>query len=242
MKSLYRIAWLTSVLTCLAPLTAAWGQAPRGPLPPETDMSHNGWYAEMPPALAEAKRTGNDMIIDYPPAALSPIQNVRAFLQSGYNGGDWAGNGITSASAAVDHSHAIGYGENSVLNLVTFGGVSVDSSALLLKYTFAGDSNLDGQVDVVDLGALASNWQSSGAWTCGDFDYNGAVDVNDLGLLASNWQAGVGSPLSPASLVEALTILGLPAVSVPEPGTMSLLMWSALLCHRSKVARAGRNS
>lgn len=65
MKSLYHTAWLTSVLACLAPLTAAWGQAPRAALPPETDMSHNGWYAEMPPALAEAKRTGKDMIIDF---------------------------------------------------------------------------------------------------------------------------------------------------------------------------------
>jgi len=65
MKSLYRAAWLTSVFGCLAPLTAAWGQTPRAPLPPETDMSHNGWYAEMPPALAEAKRTGKDMIIDF---------------------------------------------------------------------------------------------------------------------------------------------------------------------------------
>ena len=65
MKSLDRTAWLTSVLACLTPLTAAWGQAPRASLPPETDMSHNGWYAEMPPALAEAKRTGKDMIIDF---------------------------------------------------------------------------------------------------------------------------------------------------------------------------------
>jgi hypothetical protein len=65
MKSLYRTAWLTSVLTCLTPLTVSWAQAPRAPLPPETDMSHNGWYAEMPPALAEAKRTGKDMIIDF---------------------------------------------------------------------------------------------------------------------------------------------------------------------------------
>jgi protein disulfide-isomerase len=65
MKSLYHTAWLASVLACLTPLTAAWGQAPRAALPPETDMSHDGWYAEMPPALAEAKRTGKDMIIDF---------------------------------------------------------------------------------------------------------------------------------------------------------------------------------
>jgi thiol-disulfide isomerase/thioredoxin len=65
LRTLYRATWLTGVFACLAPLTAAWGQAPRAPLPPETDLSHDGWYAEMPPALAEAKRTGKDMLIDF---------------------------------------------------------------------------------------------------------------------------------------------------------------------------------
>ena len=44
----------------------AWAQpAAKPPLPPETDFSHDGWYAEMPPALAEAKRTGLDLLIDF---------------------------------------------------------------------------------------------------------------------------------------------------------------------------------
>lgn len=35
------------------------------PPKPETDFSHDGWYAEFPPALAEAKRLGRDMLIDF---------------------------------------------------------------------------------------------------------------------------------------------------------------------------------
>lgn len=43
--------------------TMAWAQ--KAPLPPETDLSHDGWFAEMPPALAQAKKTGLDMLIDF---------------------------------------------------------------------------------------------------------------------------------------------------------------------------------
>jgi len=53
------------VLTKVGPSVTLACSVGGAPLPPETDMSHNGWYAEMPPALAEAKRTGNDMIIDF---------------------------------------------------------------------------------------------------------------------------------------------------------------------------------
>jgi thiol-disulfide isomerase/thioredoxin len=46
--------------------TAGLAQAPaKALLPPETDMSHDGWYAEFPPALAQARKTGMDMLIDF---------------------------------------------------------------------------------------------------------------------------------------------------------------------------------
>jgi hypothetical protein len=104
-----------------------------------------------------------------------------------------------------------------------------------LKYTFGGDANLDGQVDVTDLGALATNWQQSGVWTAGDFNYDGLVDVSDLGILATNWQAGVAGAGSSQSLAEALASVGLGGTSVPEPAGVALV---ALLC--GPVLRAGR--
>jgi hypothetical protein len=52
-----------------------------------------------------------------------------------------------------------------------------------------GDANHDGNVDVADLGILASNWQQSPrTFSQGDFNEDGTVDVADLGILASNWQ------------------------------------------------------
>jgi hypothetical protein len=126
-----------------------------------------------------------------------------------------------------------------VLGKTSFGGQTVDTDSLLIKFTYFGDSDLDGDVDVADLGNLASSWQTANVWSAGDFDYNGSVDVNDLGLLASNWQAGVGNPLKPTAgpwaLADALASLGLPSVSVPEPvGVFGAGMLGILLLRRRR--------
>jgi hypothetical protein len=59
-----------------------------------------------------------------------------------------------------------------------------------------GDADHDGDVDVIDLGILATNWQQTPrTFAQGDFDHNGTVDVNDLGILASHWQQSPGALL-----------------------------------------------
>src|SRR4029079_5888153 len=63
-----------------------------------------------------------------------------------------------------------------------------------------GDADHDRDVDVNDLGILASNWQQSPrTFSQGDFDYTGTVDVNDLGILASQWQQQLAPPSAPAT-------------------------------------------
>lgn len=54
-----------------------------------------------------------------------------------------------------------------------------------------GDFNLDGVVDISDLGILASNYgKTSGmTWADGDANEDGAVDVCDLGVLAIYFNA-----------------------------------------------------
>ena len=97
------------------------------------------------------------------------------------------------------------------------------NSNFTVKATYKGDTNLDGQVDVTDLGALATNWQTASNWVGGDFNYDGFVDVTDLGILATNWQAGVGNPLGAGSFQDALASVGLGGVTVPEPATIGVL-------------------
>ncbi len=94
--------------------------------------------------------------------------------------------------------------------MVSFDNVelNVDLNDLL-----PGDADCDGDVDVTDLGILATNYGVTGpiaaVWGDGDFDQNGLVNVSDLGALATNY--GTTAP-----------------TAVPEPSTLSLLLLGSL--------------
>jgi hypothetical protein len=160
-------------------------------------------------AGASLDLTNNSAVIDY--AFTAPLGAVRDMLHDG-----------RLFSSSADANHRIGYADNDQIARTIFGGLQVDATSVLIKYTYAGDANLDGQVDVTDLGALASNWQTSNVWTGGDFNYDGFVDVTDLGALATNWQAGVGSPLAPSRLDDAMQAVGLSPIGIPEPSALAL--------------------
>jgi arabinogalactan endo-1,4-beta-galactosidase len=165
--------------------------------------------------------TNNSLSIDHGGSPLTLLQDVRAHLASGRISSN-------EASSAM----RLGYAE--------------DLSMVQIKFTFAGDADLDGDVDVADLGRLASGWQTSGVWNVGDFDYSGFIDVADLGMLASNWQAGVSASPTPVAgdrgaLAEAIASLGLPGATVPEPASALLALGlGMLLSPRSRAARESR--
>jgi hypothetical protein len=129
----------------------------------------------------------------------------------------------SSAAAALSSGFqrtALGYAEASDAlgpSGGAFDGVTVDGSAVLVRYTFYGDTNLDGHVDIADLGNFATHWQTSGEWIEGDFDYNGFIDIMDLGALATNWQAGVSITSGSRPFAEALASVGMRGSSLPEP-------------------------
>jgi hypothetical protein len=125
---------------------------------------------------------------------------VRSAVALAFNQGNWNGPGITSSVAAADPDGftAVGHATAANLNRTSFAGASgLSTSDVLVKFTYAGDANLDGQVDIGDLGLLSGAWQqpSGKVWFDGDFTYDGAVDIGDLGLLAGNWQKGLGNPI-----------------------------------------------
>ncbi|HEY7087900.1 MAG TPA: autotransporter-associated beta strand repeat-containing protein, partial [Tepidisphaeraceae bacterium] len=163
--------------------------------------------------------TSNSMVIDYDAPVGSLVSDVRNHLLN---------NRIISSTHSTNTT--LGYADNAALGLSSFAGVAVDTTSLLIDYTFVGDTNLDGVVDVNDLANLASHWQRSADWTGGDLNYDGFVDATDLGMLALNWQAGSGG--GGASLGAALSLLGLPPVSVPEPANATLLALTVLRLRR----------
>src|SRR5699024_2221994 len=87
------------------------------------------------------------LIVDYTGGAgASPINTIADQIKSGYANGTWAGNGIASSQANAA-KFGLGYAEASAVlgpNGGTFGGQPVDGSAVLVRYTLAGDANLDG--------------------------------------------------------------------------------------------------
>jgi fibronectin-binding autotransporter adhesin len=166
--------------------------------------------------------TDNSMVIRN-----STVPAVQAELAKSFNSGHWNGNGgITSSSAAASTETSIGYASNASLNLTEFKGVTgLTASDVLVKYTYAGDANLDGKVDIGDLGLLAGAWQQSGkVWFDGDFSYDGTVNIGDLGLLAGNWQKGVGSGTLAMTFEQAMAqFSAFDGVVVPEPTSLALL-------------------
>lgn len=72
-----------------------------------------------------------------------------------------------------------------------------------------GDANLDGTVDVLDLGIVSTNWQLTGmTWAQGDFNGDGVVDVLDLGIVSTYWQQ---SSVAPGGEEDSLTTATIPS-------------------------------
>jgi hypothetical protein len=96
-----------------------------------------------------------------------------------------------------------------------FYGQDPALDAALVTAAVPGDTNLDGKVDVTDLGNIASSYDSIGGirWSAGDFNYSGRVDVTDLGDFASTY--GMSSGPSASAAVAATT-----SISAARPMAM----------------------
>jgi fibronectin-binding autotransporter adhesin len=160
----------------------------------------------------------------------SSVAAVGASVKTGYAGGAWTGPGINSSTAAGGTTTGIGFADNAVLALTSFKGVSVGPTDVLVKYTYYGDADLDGDVDGNDVGRWATNFTGSGGstaktWVEGDWDYDGDVDGNDVGRWAVNFTGSGGGTLNiPSAQPEAVAMLqAMGFTVVPEPTGLVLL-------------------
>ena len=168
------------------------------------------------------------MIVDY--SGASPILSLRQLLVTGYAAGHWNGAGINSSSAAIVgadsanlHKTAIGFAEASAVNIGTFAGQGVDTTSVLLRYTFSGDANLDGTVDSADFTLMSQHFNSATQlWSQGDFNYDGVVNALDFNAIAGNF--GQTFPPTVAALV-------------PEPIAVVTILSFALLTRRRQRAK-----
>ena len=146
--------------------------------------------------------TDNDLILDYSgatpigTAAVGVYSGFSSLIQRGHNGGSWNGTGgiITSMPDAADGLTTVAIAEASeVLGISPgengeFNGFTVDGTTLLIKYTYAGDANLDGVISgddysVVDFNAGVPN---ASGYLNGDFNYDGMISGDDYSLIDFN--------------------------------------------------------
>lgn len=118
----------------------------------------------------------------------------------------WQGNGITSSNAAADAKGTTGLAVirnmNSTGGIIysTLDGESVDLNSVLVKYTYNGDSDLNGKIDANDYFQVDNGFiKASTGYVNGDLDYNGIVDADDYFLIdrAFTSQSGILASVQP---------------------------------------------
>ena len=99
-----------------------------------------------------------------------------------------------------------------------------------MKYTYDGDANLDGKINVDDYGHIDSSVVVPGVsgWFNGDFNYDGKINVDDYGIIDFN--VGIqGSPISGASTALSSTNISMPAIQWDDFGHREDTQAGALL-------------
>ncbi|MBC8107948.1 MAG: hypothetical protein H7Z14_15270 [Anaerolineae bacterium] len=144
----------------------------------------------------------NDLIVDYTGA--SQLASIQSLINSARAGGGWTGPGITSSAAKNTNPRntTLGVMEASEFKSIygpsaLFAGEAIDSTAVLVKYTYYGDVDFNGVVDFDDYARVDAGFNNNRTgWLNGDVDGNGIVDFDDYSLIdqAFNTQ---GSALRP---------------------------------------------
>jgi hypothetical protein len=148
----------------------------------------------------------NDLVIQGTPANRDAmLASINGLLRTGRNGGTWDGAGINSSTAAANANHTTGLA--AILNdtgngtpvRTTVGSEAVNANSILIKYTFNGDANEDGQLNADDYAQIDAGFATHATgYFNGDFNFSGgAPNSDDYFLLDKNF-ADVTAPLPPA--------------------------------------------
>jgi fibronectin-binding autotransporter adhesin len=188
--------------------------------------------------------TNNAMIVHS-----GSIGTVFNQIAQGYNGGAWNGTGgIISSAAASDTTHltALGVmvndqgGANSGSPIYnSFEGMPTVDGDVLVKYTYYGDTNLDGVVDGSDYSridaAFLADQTSPGSvtgWANGDFNYDGVINGSDYTLIDNAFNSQ-GTQISTEIATATAQIAGQsvasgPSSAVPEPASLGMMSLFAI--------------
>jgi autotransporter-associated beta strand protein len=116
------------------------------------------------------------------------------------------------------------------------GSLDLGGGQVEVRDTLVGDCNLDGKVDIMDVGLMGASFGATTGvvWSQGDFGYDGAQDLGDIGAMASNFGLSLATfnPIATPSASIA------PVAGVPEPATIAVpIMVLAAVSRRCRQLR-----
>jgi hypothetical protein len=145
---------------------------------------------------------------------------IVGYVTSGFNAGSLDGFGINSSTAAGEFGlTAIGVIDNAYVAAADFGPFTgLNQTETLARYTYAGDTNLDGVIDGADFSNIDNGFAFAMTdWFNGDLNYDGVIDGADFSTIDNNF-AFQGPPLfAPGGGGKASGV-------VPEPGATGLIL------------------
>jgi hypothetical protein len=125
----------------------------------------------------------------------SAYTGVAGLIAAGRNGGDWAGSGIITSVAGANDYTTLGLATAAdVLGIAdtatgTWAGKTVTGTDTLVRYTYGGDANLDGMINIDDYSNIDSSVAVDGAikgYFNGDFNFDGSVNIDDYSFIDGN--------------------------------------------------------
>jgi hypothetical protein len=152
----------------------------------------------------------NDLVVN-DPVSFTAIQNL---VLSGFG----ATTGITSSTS--DGSQILALFDNALVGAIDWNGTPIDPDAVVGKYTYFGDMNLDGQVTGDDYTVVDASLNTDPApgleWLSGDANLDGMITSDDYTVIDANLGLGTDLPLAASR------------TSVPEPSVALLVLISSL--------------
>jgi hypothetical protein len=168
----------------------------------------------------------NDLIIQSTSGGKAGLlNNINGYLKTGRNRGAWSGAGIRSTAAGAVSARNVGLAAivndrgNGTVVRSELNGQAVDANTILIKYTYDGDSDLNGMINADDYARIDSGYATrltSKGYYNGDFDYSGLIDADDYFLIdrAMGTQGAVLAGETPVAVAASSAPATPP---VPEP-------------------------
>jgi autotransporter-associated beta strand protein len=176
--------------------------------------------------------TNNTLRINFTSPAADPVSTITNYLTTGYNGGLWTGAGIDSSTAAAGSAGltlSVGYADGNA-----DVGTPAAANQIVVKYTLAGDANLDGLVNFQDLVTVVQNFNKPGTdWARGNFLFGASTNFQDLVAVVQNFNK-ILNPGGSSGHALGGSAIQLTDVQLPEPDAISLAIGAAALMTRRR--------